>query len=234
MLKLDSVLLIDNVKPSSNNLENILLKYMQKKLDGTLEDQYDFDESEKVQLSIHRLKDIQAESYTDTRDIEMQDVMFEKRHILEEIDVELIPFEEFQAKAQPEFLVDLDNEHQLIINKLKYELVIRSELKKQQDELLKIKAHLVRENVKIKRKVDKFDKLLDDFVDSSSPVLQALEAEENAIALEVEKEKADAVAAAEKEKAGGAVEEQQVTDIVETIATTTEIQQTEPAMMDTL
>lgn len=66
-----------------------------------MEDQYDFDESEKVQLSIHRLKDIQAESYADTRDskqatsdakdnldkrqVEMQDVMFEKRHILEEI-----------------------------------------------------------------------------------------------------------------------------------------------------
>jgi THO complex subunit 5 len=66
-----------------------------------LEDQYDFDEYEHVQQILDRLKDIQSTSYTSTRDskqstsdakdymdkkqVEMQDVMYEKRHILEEI-----------------------------------------------------------------------------------------------------------------------------------------------------
>jgi hypothetical protein len=41
-------------------------------------------------------------------------------------DVELIPLEEFQAKAGPEYLENSDNPHQLMINRLKYELVVRA------------------------------------------------------------------------------------------------------------
>jgi hypothetical protein len=42
-------------------------------------------------------------------------------------DVELIPLDEFQQKAGPEYLENSDNPHQLMINRLKYELVVRSE-----------------------------------------------------------------------------------------------------------
>ncbi|KAG1216793.1 hypothetical protein G6F35_009759 [Rhizopus arrhizus] len=188
---------------------------MEKKLNGTLEDQYDFDEYEHVQQILDRLKDIQSTSYTSTRDskqstsdakdymdkkqVEMQDVMYEKRHILEEIvkcrefrsvyqDIELIPLEEFQSKAGPEYLVDFDNQHQLMINRLKYELVIRAELKEQQEALQQKKAQLIKENIKAQRKVDQFDKLLDDFVESTRPVIDALAAEEKATAIAVEAE----------------------------------------------
>jgi hypothetical protein len=41
-------------------------------------------------------------------------------------DVELIPLDEFQAKAGPEYLQDSNNPHQLMINRLKYELVVRT------------------------------------------------------------------------------------------------------------
>lgn len=69
--------------------------------------------------------------------VELQDVMYERKHILEEIvkcrgfrsvyqDVELIPLEEFQQKAGQEYLENMDNPHLLMINRLKYELVVRS------------------------------------------------------------------------------------------------------------
>lgn len=41
-------------------------------------------------------------------------------------DVELIPLEEFLANAGPEYQQNSDNPHQLMINRLKYELVIRA------------------------------------------------------------------------------------------------------------
>lgn len=41
-------------------------------------------------------------------------------------DVELIPLEEFLARAGPEYQQNSDNPHQLMINRLKYELVIRA------------------------------------------------------------------------------------------------------------
>ncbi|KAG1151013.1 hypothetical protein G6F37_006519 [Rhizopus arrhizus] len=215
MPNLNSISLINNVEAASKELETTLVKYMEKKLNGTLEDQYDFDEYEHVQQILDRLKDIQSTSYTSTRDskqstsdakdymdkkqVEMQDVMYEKRHILEEIvkcrefrsvyqDIELIPLEEFQSKAGPEYLVDFDNQHQLMINRLKYELVIRAELKEQQEALQQKKAQLIKENIKTQRKVDQFDKLLDDFVESTRPVIDALAAEEKATAIVVEAE----------------------------------------------
>ncbi|KAG0735686.1 hypothetical protein G6F57_006982 [Rhizopus arrhizus] len=215
MPNLNSISLINNVEAASKELETTLVKYMEKKLNGTLEDQYDFDEYEHVQQILDRLKDIQSTSYTSTRDskqstsdakdymdkkqVEMQDVMYEKRHILEEIvkcrefrsvyqDIELIPLEEFQSKAGPEYLVDFDNQHQLMINRLKYELVIRAELKEQQEALQQKKAQLIKENIKAQRKVDQFDKLLDDFVESTRPVIDALAAEEKATAIAVEAE----------------------------------------------
>jgi THO complex subunit 5 len=41
-------------------------------------------------------------------------------------DVELIPLEEFKSQAGPEYQVDPENTHQLMINRLKYELVVRT------------------------------------------------------------------------------------------------------------
>lgn len=106
---------IDSIEIASKELETILTNYMQKKIDvtsflykevqthieqGTLGD-YNADEYEQVQNCLDRLKDLQANSYISMRDskqstsdakdhmdkkqVELQDVMYEKRHILEEI-----------------------------------------------------------------------------------------------------------------------------------------------------
>lgn len=84
-------------------------------------------------------KQLTADAKVDMNEkrVELQDVMYERKHILEEIvrcrgfrsvyqDVELIPLEEFQQRAGPEYLENMDNPHQLMINRLKYELVVRT------------------------------------------------------------------------------------------------------------
>ncbi|OAD03031.1 hypothetical protein MUCCIDRAFT_156037 [Mucor lusitanicus CBS 277.49] len=125
------------------------------------------------------------------KQVDLHDVMYEKRHILEEIvqcrkfrsvyqDVELIPLDEFKAKAGPEYLENSDNPHQLFINRLKYELVVRAALKEQQEELQLKRTQLIKENRKAQKKVDQYDKLLDDFVQSAAPLEEALEAEHKA------------------------------------------------------
>ncbi|CEG69047.1 hypothetical protein RMATCC62417_05193 [Rhizopus microsporus] len=178
---------IDSIEIASKELETILTNYMQKKIDGTLGD-YDADEYEQIQNCLDRLKDLQANSYISMRDSKQstsdaKDHMDKKQVELQDVisvyqDVELIPIEEFQSKAGPEYLIDSDNPHQLMINRLKYELVVRAELKEQKEALEQRKVQLIKENIKVQRKVDQFDKLLDDFVESTGPVIEALTAEE--------------------------------------------------------
>ncbi|KAI9279108.1 Fms-interacting protein-domain-containing protein [Sporodiniella umbellata] len=256
MSKFDSSLLVKNVETSSKELEDILLSYMRKKIDGTLEDQYDFEEYEQVQHILDKLKDVQADSYLATRDskeatseakgsldkrqVEMQDVMYEKRHILEEIvkchefrsvyqDVELIPLEEFQAKASEKHSVNTD-ERQLMISRLEYELAIRSELKEQQEALLKLKAQLIKENIDVERKVDQFDGLLDDFVDSTAPVMAALKTEEREIELAEGKLKLDGAAVNSVQQPTEVLEDQLMADVTETTTNTAETRESEDVM----
>ncbi|CAO3620476.1 unnamed protein product [Mucor hiemalis] len=99
--------------------------------------------------------------------VELQDVMYERKHILEEI-----------QKAGQEYLENMDNPHLLMINRLKYELVVRSALKEQKEALELERAQLIKETRKVQKKVNLFDKLLDDFVSSAAPVEEALQAEQ--------------------------------------------------------
>ncbi|KAG2237404.1 hypothetical protein INT48_009532 [Thamnidium elegans] len=171
---------------------------------GILEQRFGKAEQSLIQENFDRLIDLHTVAYASTKDsrqsthdaktnmnekrLELQDVMYERKHILEEIvqcrdfrsvyeDVELIPLEEFLAKAGPEYLQNSDNPHQLMINRLKYELVVRTALKGQKEALEIERAKLIKENRKIRKKVDLFDKLLDDFVLSAAPVEEALLAE---------------------------------------------------------
>ncbi|KAI8994728.1 Fms-interacting protein-domain-containing protein [Pilobolus umbonatus] len=200
MSSLESNFVMD-VSAAVNELENILAEQLQKKLEGRLEQNHNRYEYEKLQQTFDKLKDLHTRSYASTRDskqatteakermnekqVDLQDVIYEKRHILEEIvqcrefrsvyqDVELIPLKDFLSQAGPEYLENSDNPHQLMINRLKYELVVRKELKEQEESLQLERAELIKDNRKAQKKVDQFDKLLDDFVQSALPVEEAL------------------------------------------------------------
>ncbi|KAG2203116.1 hypothetical protein INT47_004923, partial [Mucor saturninus] len=180
---------------------------------GNLEQIFGQAEQNKIQENFDRLIDLHMVAYTSTKEsrqatldakismnekrVELQDVMYERKHILEEIvqcrdfrsvyqDVELIPLDEFMANAGPEYHQNSDNPHQLMINRLKYELVIRAALKEQKEALEIERAKLIKENRKIQKKVDRFDKLLDDFVLSAAPVEEALATESKTIVEDME------------------------------------------------
>ncbi|GAN02273.1 fms interacting protein [Mucor ambiguus] len=209
MVMLDSkITLLQEISDAAKKLEAILVTQFDKKLEGTLEaDSLATIDYDKIGINFAKLKDRQVGSFTATieckqataeakehmneKQVDLHDVMYEKRHILEEIvqcrkfrsvyqDVELIPLDEFMAKAGPEYLENSDNPHQLFINRLKYELVVRAALKEQQEELQLKRTQLIKENRKAQKKVDQYDKLLDDFVQSAAPLEEALEAERKA------------------------------------------------------
>lgn len=190
-----------DVDAAVKELEHILEVQIKKKTEGSLEPQTSRHEYEQLQQTFDKLKDLHTRSYSSTRDskyatteakekmnekqVDLQDVIYEKRHILEEIvqcrefrsvyqDVELIPLDEFLSQAGPEYLENSDNPHQLMINRLKYELVVRKALKEQEESLQIQRAELIKDNRKAQKKVDQFDKLLDDFVQSAIPVEEAL------------------------------------------------------------
>ncbi|GAA5815169.1 hypothetical protein MFLAVUS_008675 [Mucor flavus] len=197
----------------AGEVQTVLITQMQKKVEGTLEQRFGKAEQSLIQENFDRLIDLHTVAYASTKDsrqstldaktnmnekrLELQDVMYERKHILEEIvqcrdfrsvyeDVELIPLEEFLAKAGPEYLQNSDNPHQLMINRLKYELVVRTALKEQKEALEIERAKLIKENRKIRKKVDLFDKLLDDFVLSAAPVEEALLVESKTINADTE------------------------------------------------
>ncbi|CAO3629081.1 unnamed protein product [Mucor fragilis] len=210
MVMLDSkITLLQEISDAAKKLETILVTQFDKKLEGTLEaDSQATIDYDKIGINFAKLKDRQVGSSTATleskqataeakehmneKQVDLHDVMYEKRHILEEIvqcrkfrsvyqDVELIPLDEFKAKAGPEYLENSDNPHQLFINRLKYELVVRAALKEQQEELQLKRTQLIKDNRKAQKKVDQYDKLLDDFVQSAAPLEEALEAERKAL-----------------------------------------------------
>ncbi|GAA5802927.1 Fms-interacting protein-domain-containing protein [Helicostylum pulchrum] len=204
---------LDEIDKVAGEVQTVLITQMQKKVEGTLEQRFGKVEQSLIQENFDRLIDLHTVAYASTKDsrqstldaksnmnetrLELQDVMYERKHILEEIvqcrdfrsvyeDVELIPLEEFLAKAGPEYLQNSDNPHQLMINRLKYELVVRTALKEQKEALEIERAKLIKENRKIRKKVDRFDKLLDDFVLSAAPVEEALLVESKTINADTE------------------------------------------------
>ncbi|KAF7721496.1 hypothetical protein EC973_004545 [Apophysomyces ossiformis] len=150
------------------------------------------------------MKDLHARAFRDTRDskqrtadakaamderqVGLQNVMYEERHLLDEIvrcrdfrsvyqDIDLVPYDEFCTRAPQEYLVDKENPHTLMINRLKFEYEERSRLKEQQEKLQAERLLLIKENRKAQEKLDRFDKLLDDLVqecEATEPVEKAL------------------------------------------------------------
>lgn len=195
----------DEISAIVENVQSMLVSQMQKKLEGQLTEKIDDQYMEVIQSNFDEISDLHSRAYTvmneskqstadakvdmNEKRVELQDVMYERKHILEEIvrcrgfrsvyqDVELIPLEEFQQRAGPEYLENMDNPHQLMINRLKYELVVRTALKEQKEALELERTQLIKETRKVQKKVNLFDKLLDDFVSSAAPVEEALQAEQ--------------------------------------------------------
>ncbi|KAI8982129.1 Fms-interacting protein-domain-containing protein [Mycotypha africana] len=191
-IKNTSLAKLQDIDEAVKTLQDIILRQYEKKLNGSLtENSYSEIDEEEISRHFEAIKDLAVESFTaifqskqatlearermNEKKLALQEVMYEKRHILEEIvqcqefrsvfqDIELIPLEEFQENAGEEYKRDVDNPHQLFINRLKYELVIRSALKEQQEALQIQKTQLIKENRKAQMKIDQIDKLLDDFV----------------------------------------------------------------------
>ncbi|KAI8141776.1 Fms-interacting protein-domain-containing protein [Fennellomyces sp. T-0311] len=203
----DSTVALNQIVATTQRVQELMATLLQEKIAGTLPmDTDDNDESQELIDAIDNLIDIhsmafsptinkskqetaEAKAAMDEKYVGLQNVMYEKRHLIEEIvkcrafrsvyqDVDLVPLEEFRAGAPPEYLQDQDNPHQLMINRLKYEHDARLSLKEQEEQLQAERLALIRENRKAQEKLDRFDKLLDDFVQASGPVENALLEEE--------------------------------------------------------
>ncbi|KAG0169707.1 hypothetical protein DFQ30_003300 [Apophysomyces sp. BC1015] len=151
--------------------------------------------------SVDTMKDLHARAFRNTRDskqrtsdaksgmderqVGLQNVMYEERHLLDEIvrcrdfrsvfqDIDLVPYDEFCLRAPQEYLLNKENPHTLMINRLKFEYEERSRLKDQQEKLQAERLLLIKENRKAQEKLDRFDKLLDDLVQATEPVEKAL------------------------------------------------------------
>ncbi|KAI9318051.1 Fms-interacting protein-domain-containing protein [Dichotomocladium elegans] len=190
---------------------NLLVKYMKLKAAG---DPIPND-GEDLSTLLDFLYDLHMTTFNDVRDskqattdartnmderlVGLQNVMYEKRHLLEEIvkcrafrsvyqDVDLIDLEEFKARAPEAYSHAQDNPHQLMINRLKFEQEQRLLLKEEQEKLQAERALLIRENRKAQEKLDRFDKCLDDFVQAASPLEEALkdEREKKATSMELD------------------------------------------------
>ncbi|KAI9272847.1 Fms-interacting protein-domain-containing protein [Phascolomyces articulosus] len=198
---------------ATQRVQELMAIHMQQKITNALPDQ--LEDTEDGQALINTIDDVfdihtiafqtvhdskqetaEAKAAMDEKHVGLQNVMYEKRHLIEEIlkcksfrsvyqDVDLVPLEEFQSNAPTEYLQDQENPHQLMINRLKYEHQARISLKEQEEKLQAERLALIRENRKAQEKLDRFDKLLDDFVQASVPVENALlEEEKKALAIQ--------------------------------------------------
>ncbi|CAO3592009.1 unnamed protein product [Absidia cylindrospora] len=176
------------------------------KTEGTLDD--DVLESEQGQNlldAIDRIKNLHSQAYGSTRDskqsttdakdgmdqkqVGLQNVMYEKRHIVEEIvkcrefrsvyqHVDLVPLDDFLARASDQYLQDKENQHTLMINRLRFEQDERTSYKEEEERLQSERQALIKENRKVQEKLDRFDKLLDDFVLATAPLEESLTEED--------------------------------------------------------
>ncbi|ORX46796.1 hypothetical protein DM01DRAFT_1339446 [Hesseltinella vesiculosa] len=121
----------------------------------------------------------------DEKYVGLQNTMYEKRHILEEIlkcqqlrsvyqHVELLPLESFEASAPDRYRQGNDNPHTLMIHRLLFEKDERTSLQEQEERLALVRQELIKENRKGQDKLDRYDKLLDDFVLATAPLEDAL------------------------------------------------------------
>ncbi|KAI8341818.1 Fms-interacting protein-domain-containing protein [Chlamydoabsidia padenii] len=195
-----------SIAMATEELQTLMAEHLRMKMEGTLDD--DILESEQGQTlldAIDKIKDLHSQAYGSTRDskqqtaeakdnmddkqVGLQNVMYEKRHIVEEIvkcrefrsvyqHVDLISLDDFLARAPEHYLQDKENQHTLMINRLRFEQDERTNYKVEEGRLQLERQGLIKENRKVQEKLDRFDKLLDDFVLATGPMEEALEEED--------------------------------------------------------
>ncbi|KAI8085125.1 Fms-interacting protein-domain-containing protein [Halteromyces radiatus] len=191
-----------SIASAAEELQKLMAEHLQMKMEGTLADNVlESPQGQTLLVAIDRMKDLHCQAYESTRDtkqqtadakdamddkqVGLQNVMYEKRHIVEEIvkcrefrsvyqHVDLISLDDFLAKAPEHYLEDKDNHHTLMINRLRFEQDERTSLKEEEERLQQERQLLIKENRKAQEKLDRFDKLLDDFVLATVPLEESL------------------------------------------------------------
>ncbi|KAF9978840.1 hypothetical protein BGZ73_000111 [Actinomortierella ambigua] len=117
-------------------------------------------------------------------DLGLQNLRYQRKYLLNEIarchdfetyyqDVDLVPIEEFKATAPPS-LSDVTDEHQLMLNRLQFELDERKRFDLEKRKLLAIKTQLAKANKAQKAHITKIEKQLEDYVAASAPIQELL------------------------------------------------------------
>ncbi|KFH72497.1 hypothetical protein MVEG_02787 [Podila verticillata NRRL 6337] len=128
-----------------------------------------------------------------------QNILYQRKYLMDEIarcrametlyqDVPLVSLEEFKQRA-PEHLVhitplhptdlhshnasnptNINDDHQLMLNQLQFELEERKRFDAEKRRLLTVKAGLAKANKARKAQLNKFEKQLEHYIDSSAPI----------------------------------------------------------------
>ncbi|KAF9437811.1 THO complex subunit 5 [Entomortierella beljakovae] len=111
-------------------------------------------------------------------DLGLQNINYQRKYLSNEIarchdmetiyqDVPLVPLEEFMETA-PTHLIDTDSDdHQLMLNRLQFELEERKRFDAEKRRLLAVKVQLVKANKARKAQISKAEKQLETFIQSS-------------------------------------------------------------------
>ncbi|ORY92336.1 Fms-interacting protein-domain-containing protein [Syncephalastrum racemosum] len=193
-----STLVIQEAEAASKQLQSFLRQRLEQKAQGQ---ELPGDNARQHLVLSDKLLDVQASAYNKTREnkkltkeakavmdakqLGLQNVMYEKRHLLEEIkkcrdfrsvyqDVELVSLDVFTQIAPEEYRQNMDDPHALMINRLKFELEQRRRLRERQEALQEERLALIRENRKAQEKLDKLDKHLYNFAQAAEPLEAAL------------------------------------------------------------
>ncbi|KAG0234074.1 THO complex subunit 5 [Actinomortierella wolfii] len=113
-------------------------------------------------------------------DLGLQNLRYQRKYLLNEIarchdfetyyqDVDLVPIGEFRATAPPT-LSDTTDDHQLMLNRLQFELDERKRFDLEKRKLLAIKTQLVKANKTQKAHIAKVEKHLEDYITASVPI----------------------------------------------------------------
>ncbi|KAF8928697.1 Fms-interacting protein-domain-containing protein [Dissophora ornata] len=116
-----------------------------------------------------------------TVDLGFQNIKYQRKYLLSEIsrchdmetlyqDVPLVPLEEFKERA-PEHLVNgATDEHQLMLNRLRFELEERKRFDAEKRRLLAVKVQLTKANKARKAQINKTEKQLGTYIQASHPL----------------------------------------------------------------
>ncbi|RUS35304.1 hypothetical protein BC938DRAFT_472862 [Jimgerdemannia flammicorona] len=137
-----------------------------------------------------------AKLQMDRQQLGLQNFHYERRHLEKEIqkceefdsiyqDINLVPVEEFMARAPAE-LTSIMDPHQLMINRLNFEMSERLRMEKEQNNQHELQSKLLSENKRAKAELEKLDGQLEAFLKGSIPLQESLK-----LPIETERKQSD-------------------------------------------